>query len=82
MSACLIARTAEVALREKRAKTPRVVTVAFPHRWSRSTLLAYVREHHPNETARILEWHQVPPSGEPLWLANPAGFANYARGVK
>lgn len=82
MSTCLVGRTAEIALR-KPGKKPRVVTIAFPSRWSKSTLLDYVRRNHPNETVRILEWHPTRSTGwEPrLWLANPDGFTNYAEGA-
>jgi hypothetical protein len=81
-TSCLPARTALIALR-KRGQEPRLVTVAFPSRWRRSALLAYVRQEHPQETARIVEWHDLT-DGESwapkLWLANPAAFSDYRLG--
>lgn len=81
--ACLPARTATIALR-RRGREPRIVTVAFPAKWRRSTLLAYARRAHSpqGETVRILTWHPlVDELGEPLWLANHEAFTDYRQGV-
>jgi len=81
-TSCLPARTALVALR-KRGQEARLVTVVFPARWRRAALLSYVRREHPQETARIVEWHTLTngQSWEPkLWLANPAAFSDYRLG--
>lgn len=84
MSHCIPARVARVRLRQRRA--PHKVLVAslvFPARWEKRTLLRYVRAEHPNETVVLLDW---PPAFEGwnalLWLANPDGFNDYARGTR
>lgn len=91
MSLCLVGRTATLAIRKK-GRTARIVNVVFPATWSRSTLLAYARAVHGprDETVRIVKWHDAyvgragasrAPREPYLWLANPAAFADYAKGV-
>lgn len=80
---CLPARTAVLALRRP-GHAARKVMLVFPSAWKRAALLAYVREQHPGETVRIIEWHDTTEgdSWEPSrWIANPAAFADYRRGV-
>lgn len=75
----------EVILRTRRrgrGNTAREAHVVIPATWSKSDLLAYARDEHPGETVRIVEWFPVDEPGSwevRLWLANPAGFADYPR---
>jgi len=43
--------------------------------------LRYVRAAHPDETVRIIEWHDTGGWFAAAWLPNPAAFADYRRGV-
>lgn len=80
---CLVGRTARVAIREK--TRVRIVNIAFPARWKKSTLLKYVRSvHNPKgHTVRLVEWGPLiydKENEEPLWLANPSGFVDFNSG--
>ena len=96
MSTCIAARIAIIALRltersAKRTNLPswraetRLYTLVFPATWSKTNLLNYVRQEHPNQTVRIMEWGHQGKADQPwetaLWLANPKGFFNYVRAI-
>lgn len=82
--ACLHARTAVISLR-KRGKDylPDKYTITFPAKWSRSTLLDYVRKVHTEHTARIVKWNEAYSitTGMPLaWIVNPEAFTDFKKG--
>jgi hypothetical protein len=82
-SACLIARTAVISLKEKKpGYKPTNYTLVFPEEWTKSQLLEYVRAVHPEKTAKIVKWNEVyTAKGAPvIWLTNPRAFSNYKKG--
>lgn len=87
MSSCLRGREVRVVLRNRRDRRKhRVVNIVCPAGWSKSALLRYVRGEHPEATVRVARWW---PTGnltdvwtQRLWIANPDGFLDYARGVR
>lgn len=87
MRSCLIAREVVIALRPKRgaSRKPEQAHVIIPWKWTRRDLLTYARACHPEETVRIVEWMSTQTPDDAwttrLWLANPAGFADYVRAV-
>jgi hypothetical protein len=76
------ARRVTVKLRRKKGEPTEYVTdIIVPASWKRGPLLRYVRLSHPEETVRIVEWHETGGWKVAAWLPNPAAFANYRSGA-
>lgn len=79
---CMRARRVTIRLRRKRGLTAEYVTdIIVPAAWKRGTLLRYVRHSHPEETVKIVEWHDTGGWTATAWLPNPAAFTNYRSGA-
>jgi hypothetical protein len=70
-----MARQVDIQLRNKKYDMTHDASVICPSRWSKSQLLDYCRACHPNETVKIIQWHDVgsdeDPWGVRFWLVNP-----------
>lgn len=82
MSRCLIGREVVIAVRRKGRGPAKHYTVVCPARWTKGELLAYARAEHPDDTVRIQDWRDTGGWEPRLWIANPAGFHDYARAIK
>jgi hypothetical protein len=78
-------REVVIAVRKKRKGEPKHYSVICPAHWKKGQFLSYARSEHPDDTVKIVEWKPTckdENSWEPrLWIANPSGFADYARGL-
>lgn len=79
---CMRARHVTIRLRRKHGEPIDYTTdIVVPAGWKRATLLRYVRASHPEETAKIVEWHDSGGWTTAAWLPNPSAFSDYRRGV-
>lgn len=78
ISTCLRGREVRIQLRSRGKRETKLVSVVVPNLWRKSDLLKYVRQEHPNESVKIVEWETLDWE-QRLWIANPEGFSNYLR---
>jgi hypothetical protein len=75
MSKCIPAREVCITLKHKTSGKRRLCSVIVPHYWTKSQLLKYCRQEHPNETVVIEVWMSTSKAENRwetrLWLVNP-----------
>jgi len=83
MSGCLRGREIVVAIRRGRKGEPKHAHIVVPAHWTKADAMRYVRREHPDDSVRLVEWMMCGSRDDPwqqrLWIANPNGFADYAR---